>query len=318
MRKEQAMKTKGFTLVELLVVIAIIALLMGILMPALARVRQLAFRLTCGTNLAGVGKAMLLYANDYDDELPRAGGRNSVWNQVNWSALTRGTATTPGAYGTLNADGTGGNCTISSCFYLLVKYAEVTPKSFLCKGDSGVSEWVLSQDTSTNTTGITELTQAWDFGSNPQTHCSYTYHAPWGQYALTTTGEPGFAVAADRNPYIATSSTTAKTFSNPSDSTVVFNGKGGSSVCQLYGNSTVHQEDGQNVMYLDTHVTFEKRPYCSLEEDNIYTYSVIANKGESCGTIPVYSPSFGTSGIIKSRKDSVLLHDPTTWGGRGR
>jgi len=64
---------KGFTLVELLVVIAIIALLMGILMPALARVRQIAYRLYCGTNLSGIGKAMLIYANDYDDELPRAG-----------------------------------------------------------------------------------------------------------------------------------------------------------------------------------------------------------------------------------------------------
>jgi len=74
------MKRKGFTLVELLVVIAIIALLMGILMPALARVRQLAFRMTCGTNLSGIGKAMLIYANDYEDELPRAGGRNSTWN----------------------------------------------------------------------------------------------------------------------------------------------------------------------------------------------------------------------------------------------
>ena len=73
------MKRKGFTLVELLVVIAIIALLMGILMPALARVRQLAFRMTCGTNLSGIGKAMLIYANDYEDELPRAGGRNSTW-----------------------------------------------------------------------------------------------------------------------------------------------------------------------------------------------------------------------------------------------
>ena len=82
------MKRRGFTLVELLVVIAIIALLMGILMPALARVRQLAFRMVCGTNLSGIGKAMLLYANDNDDELPKAGGRTNTWQPqglgANW------------------------------------------------------------------------------------------------------------------------------------------------------------------------------------------------------------------------------------------
>jgi len=82
------MRRKGFTLVELLVVIAIIALLMGILMPALSRVRQIAFRVICGTNLSGLGKAMLIYSNDYDDELPRSGGRNSSWAPLipNWQA----------------------------------------------------------------------------------------------------------------------------------------------------------------------------------------------------------------------------------------
>jgi prepilin-type N-terminal cleavage/methylation domain-containing protein len=106
------MKRKGFTLVELLVVIAIIALLMGILMPALARVRQIAFRMVCGTNLSGIGKAMLIYSNDYDDELPRSGGRNSKWNTVipAWNAANRFTA-----YG-LAADGSGGTGSISSCF----------------------------------------------------------------------------------------------------------------------------------------------------------------------------------------------------------
>ena len=104
------MRKQGFTLVELLVVIAIIALLMGILMPALARVRQLAFRLTCGTNLAGIGKAMLIYANDYEDELPRAGGRNSTWGKVTWDALDRYTA-----YGVTPGTNEGGERLSSNC-----------------------------------------------------------------------------------------------------------------------------------------------------------------------------------------------------------
>jgi len=42
----------------------------GIVMPALARARQLARRMTSGTNLSGIGKACLIYANDYDDKFP--------------------------------------------------------------------------------------------------------------------------------------------------------------------------------------------------------------------------------------------------------
>jgi prepilin-type processing-associated H-X9-DG protein len=43
---------------------------MGVLMPALARTRQLAFRMTCGTNLQGLGKAMYIYAYDNNDRFP--------------------------------------------------------------------------------------------------------------------------------------------------------------------------------------------------------------------------------------------------------
>jgi prepilin-type processing-associated H-X9-DG protein len=43
---------------------------MGILMPALARTRQIAFRMVSATNLSAIGKAMLIYANDYDDRFP--------------------------------------------------------------------------------------------------------------------------------------------------------------------------------------------------------------------------------------------------------
>jgi len=298
------MRRKGFTLVELLVVIAIIALLMGILMPALARVRQLAFRMTCGSNLNGIGKAMLLYANDYDDELPRAAGRGAYWGATVYNAATRALA-----YKMTTTDGTLGYATIGSCFYLLVKYAEVTPKSFLCKGDTGVTEF--SAPTSTSTTPV-ELTSLWDFGDDPSKCCSYTYHAPWGSYALTTSSEPGFAVAADRNPYIATTNYTAPktSFINTSVTpNVTFAGKTGDSAGQLYGNSTMHQEDGQNVMFLDTHVTFEKRAYCSLEDDNIYTLARTSytDKGDDLGVIQTWAQTV----TPRSRKDTLLLNDPT-------
>ncbi len=192
------MKKKGFTLVELLVVIAIIALLMGILMPALARVRQIAYRLYCGTNLSGLGKAMLIYAQDYEDELPRAGTSNGIWvpNLADWQGLTAGAA-----YG---ADG---NASISSCFFLLIKYAEVTPKSFLCKGDPGIESFKVSEEVTPPGT-VRDLVEVWNFGISGIEHCSYAYHNPFqnagrthGGFALTASSDPGMAVAADRNPF---------------------------------------------------------------------------------------------------------------------
>ena len=57
---------KGFTLIELLVVIAIIAVLMGILMPALQRVKKQAKGAVCKNNLRQIGVAANLYAQSYE------------------------------------------------------------------------------------------------------------------------------------------------------------------------------------------------------------------------------------------------------------
>lgn len=64
---------KGFTLIELLVVIAIIALLIGLLLPALAKAQQNARSLKDKTQIKQVHAAMLVYANDNNERLPTPG-----------------------------------------------------------------------------------------------------------------------------------------------------------------------------------------------------------------------------------------------------
>jgi prepilin-type N-terminal cleavage/methylation domain-containing protein/prepilin-type processing-associated H-X9-DG protein len=63
---------RGFTLIELLVVIAIIALLLAILMPALALVKEQAKEISCRSNLRQVGLTIYLYLQDNDFEMANA------------------------------------------------------------------------------------------------------------------------------------------------------------------------------------------------------------------------------------------------------
>ena len=69
-RLEEKRYHKGFTLIELMVVIAIIAILAGLLLPALAKSKSKAIQINCLSNMKQMGVGLLLYSEDFNGQLP--------------------------------------------------------------------------------------------------------------------------------------------------------------------------------------------------------------------------------------------------------
>lgn len=317
------MKKKGFTLIELLVVIAIIAMLMAILMPALSKVKKIAARVVCGTNLKGLGTAQTVYANDYDDEYTVQGGKADV---LVWADSTSGWQNPDKAWtGTQNV-------TIGSSLYLLVREADVSPKSFVCP--SGDQSEYDGENTRDDNPDIVEL---WDFGSiatlgtdsGPENHVSYAYHMPYGEdgtksrYAADGTRSAAFAVMSDKNPWMDNKlrfeSDVNKNNLPDSVSKIGYwwddtLGLSASSVEVQVANSQPHDRESQNVLFADGHSANEKTADVGVKNDNIYTPWVDTSGDE----ISIRKGAQGlmnglTIGTLsvqpESQDDSLLLND---------
>jgi prepilin-type N-terminal cleavage/methylation domain-containing protein/prepilin-type processing-associated H-X9-DG protein len=112
---------RGFTLIELLVVIAIIAILIGLLIPAVQKVRDSAYRMKCSNNLKQWGLAFHTYASNNGELFPYAATTSPAritWPPLLWPYIEQGNLANAwnfniGFYASPN--GNNGNSTINGC-----------------------------------------------------------------------------------------------------------------------------------------------------------------------------------------------------------
>jgi len=266
-------KNKAFTLIELLVVVAIIALLISILLPSLSRARELSKRTVCMANEKGVGSAFYIYAQDDPGVFPAiAQTTTATSSNVQWFNSTDRTRE-PSTTGTPN---------VTVDMWAVVRSNNTTPKQFLCPSTSDM------QDPAQDTTVYYDF----DYKTLGLSYAYQYQHSP-NRRILGTSSEPTFPVLSESNPYIKGGLSSGTAAADRAGQ-----GKGNT------GNHT--NREGQNVLYQDSHVTFEKGPDTGLSgtadstlqrvsrgRDNMYTTHLL-NTQVDAGDKPTFSGALNT------------------------
>ncbi len=247
---------RGLTLIELIVVIWVGALLavlaLFILAPSTGS-RPLSKRLICSANLKGIGTSMKIYAND----------NNEAWAAPPFDESSIGSidyiVNAGGGGGTVRSpdrslpsqSGPGGarQLSVTRSFWMLVRSGDVTVSQFICPASGDEPD------------ETDDLEAYYDFTG--RANISYGFQVPFGP--KRTRAHEGMdnrmVLAADKGPYV--------------DATVAIPPPSlawdASPKSWKPYNSWNHAREGQNVLFADGHVSFERTPTVGVDHDNIYT-----------------------------------------------
>ncbi len=289
MRNRQ-LKHRGFTLIELLGVISIIALLIAILLPSLARAKELANRAVCSANVRGIIQSMVVYAQTNGNVFPCVPGDATAGAyNVPTAFITTPSATAPTAGSLLSSTSPGYYMASSkaggdplACWWVLVLENQITPKSFICPSDptaTSPSQQYFPNSTNTPPSVFPDFNQGSGSGASESAGQgeSYSIAFPWsdgGAYAGAApwwNGNQGADVplVSDMTPYSSVATGTAARITT----TPLTNNTYGPYIF----NSGNHGGDGQNVGFGDDHVAFETNPYVGQSQANIFTTYAIAS-----------------------------------------
>lgn len=237
---------RGFSLIEVLVVIGIMSLLMAILLPSIEGVRHRAYITDCASNLRQIGQYLTMYANDNHGAYPR----------------TRYQPGLPPVYGTGAASvdpfQTAGPSVndVTAAAFLLMRVEHIPPVILNCPYD--------------------DVHQFQPEPADPATHSNFTnYRKNFGYsfanpYPTAQVAAAGYKWGAGVRAEVPVAADVNPGNLEPGDD--VFDAKPNSPWRIMeHANSTNHERDGQNVLFGDGHVTWEKTPFCGIADDNIYT-----------------------------------------------
>ncbi len=295
-------RRRAFTLIELLVVISIIAILISILLPALAKARELANRAVCMANIRGVIQSMLTYAQTNNGYFPATlyygnpnyGLVNAAFEAPAYANPTTAPEAVQQWYVAAPRSNLGGYASPTGAGWVLVLQAYTTPASFICPSDPlavGPSQelytgatpgvyysnfGIMSSATVPPTAGTRMNSQGGGGGE------SYSFAYPYPENTPVAALPGLWWTTNGANTQVPLVSDMAPMDGDAGD------GSGtGTGVYQritttlptanTYGpyiyNSGNHAGDGQNVGFGDDHVTWEISPYVGQNGDNIFTYT---------------------------------------------